>query len=170
MTPRAATFRRLMAADAPRLEAFFAALVADGTPATFHPHPFTPDTAAAICRHADSTPAPCDEYHAGFADGRIVAYGMLRGWVEGYAVPSLGIAVRPDCRGRGVARAFMQHLHGVAADRGATKIRLKVYKTNTSAIGLYESLGYELESFSATELLGHHPLAASLAPTAACTR
>ncbi len=159
-----------MAADAPRLEAFFATLVADGTPATFHPHPFTPEAAAAICRHADSTPPPCDEYHALFEDGRIVAYGMLRGWVEGYAVPSLGIAVGPDDRGRGVARALMRHLHGVAADRGATTIRLKVYRTNAAAVRLYESLGYDLRSFSATELLGHRSLTASLTPTASCSR
>lgn len=158
MISPAATFRRLTAADAPLLEEFFRGLVGSGSDVTFHPHAFDPPTAAWICGHAAGDTTACDEYHAVLEGERIVAYGMLRGWSEGYAIPSLGIAVLPECRGRGLAHRLMHHLHGVATDRGATAIRLKVYRTNTAAIRLYESLGYRLDGFSTTELLGHVPL------------
>jgi ribosomal protein S18 acetylase RimI-like enzyme len=157
----AAILRRLTAADKPLLEDFFCALVASGSVGMFHPHPFDATTAARICGHAASDPTACDEYHAVIEDDRIVAYGMLRGWSEGYAVPSLGIAVLPECRRRGLAQRLMDHLHRVAADRGATAVRLKVYRTNASAIRLYETLGYRLSGFSETELLGHFPLPSS---------
>jgi ribosomal protein S18 acetylase RimI-like enzyme len=154
----AATFRRLTAADTPLLEEFFDAVVASGSDATFHPHAFDAATAARVCKHSRENAETSDEYHAVIEDGRIVAYGLLRGWSEGYSVPSLGIAVLPECRGRGVAHRLMHHLHRVAADRGATAVRLKVYRTNTAAMRLYESLGYRLEGFSDTEVLGQYPL------------
>jgi len=93
--------------------------------------------------------------------GRIIAYGMLRGWSEGYAIPSLGIAVLPECRRRGVARQLMHHLHEVAADRGAASVRLTVYRENRAASLLYESFGYRLTPCSDHELRGH----LSLSPT-----
>lgn len=151
-----ATCRRLTPADASLLEAFFLNLVANGDTDLFHPHPFTAEAAASICGHSTGDPATGDEYHAVLEEGRIVGYGMLRGWAEGYSIPSLGIAVAPDRRGQGVADALMRHLHRVAAARGAPAVRLKVYRTNTRAIRLYRSLGYRLTSYSAAELLGVH--------------
>jgi ribosomal protein S18 acetylase RimI-like enzyme len=69
---------------------------------------------------------------------------MLRGWDEGYEVPSLGIALHPHAQGQGLAHLFMDFLHVAARRRGAKKIRLRVYRDNKSAITLYRSLGYEL--------------------------
>lgn len=161
MIRHAAHFRRLSAADAPLLSVFFRALVASGCDGMFHPHPFDAATAARICRLAADGTTASDEYHAMIEDDRIVAYGMLRGWAEGYAVPSLGIAVLPECRRRGLAQRLMDHLHRIAADRGATAVRLKVYRSNASAIRLYESHGYRLSGLSETELLGHLPLPSS---------
>lgn len=160
----AATLRRLTAADAPLLEVFFHALVASGADAMFHPHAFDAQTAARVCGQGRDDAATGDEYHAIIEHGRIVAYGMLRGWSEGYAVPSLGIAVLPECRRRGLAQQLMDHLHHVAAARGATTVRLKVYRDNAAAIRLYESLGYRLDAFSDAELLGQRPLCGPLSP------
>ena len=70
---------------------------------------------------------------------------MLRGWDEGYAIPSLGIYVAPALRGTGAARLLMQYLHLCAKLSGATQIRLKVYRGNISATKLYQSLGYVFE-------------------------
>ena len=67
---------------------------------------------------------------------------MLRGWDEGYAVPSLGIAVRTSAQGRGLGRLMMAHLHAEAGRRGATVVRLRVHPDNVRARRLYESLGY----------------------------
>lgn len=73
---------------------------------------------------------------------RVLGYGLLRGWDEGYAVPSLGIAVHPSVRGAGFASALMVFLHAQARYRGASKVRLRVHAENQRAISLYIRLGY----------------------------
>ena len=103
----------------------------------FHPHPFTHEEADRIARYPGR-----DLYAVLEADGRFVAYGMLRGWDEGYAVPSLGIAVRPDAQGRGYGRRMMAWLAAEARSRGADRVRLRVHPENTPARRLYESTGY----------------------------
>jgi len=84
----------------------------------------------------------------------VVGYGMLRGWDEGYAIPSLGIALDPSIRGRGYSRLLMNFLHETAKTRGATRVRLKVDSQNRPGIELYRSLGYIFEPQSSAELIG----------------
>jgi ribosomal protein S18 acetylase RimI-like enzyme len=79
---------------------------------------------------------------------------MLRGWDEGYEVPSLGIAVLASARGTGLGRTFMQFLHSAARLQGAPRVRLKVYPENAAAWRLYESLGYCFEPGADHQLLG----------------
>jgi ribosomal protein S18 acetylase RimI-like enzyme len=128
-------FRRASEADA--LMEFFTQLTRAGDDRFFHPHPFTPEQAQTIARYAGR-----DLYLVACDAGKVVAYGLLRGWEEGYEVPSLGIAVHPAERGSGVARAFMSYLHAAARRQGATRVRLKVYPDNAAAKRLYESIGY----------------------------
>lgn len=73
---------------------------------------------------------------------RVVGYGILRGWDEGYARPSLGIGLLPAAQGRGIGRALMHFLHAAAAERGARQVRLRVAKDNKAARALYANLGY----------------------------
>jgi ribosomal protein S18 acetylase RimI-like enzyme len=103
----------------------------------FRPHPFSRDEARRIANEAGR-----DVYAILVEDGRAVAYGMLRGWDEGYAFPSLGIAVRTSAQGRGLGRLMMEHLHAEAGSRGATVVRLRVHPDNARARLLYESMGY----------------------------
>jgi len=141
-------FRRLGSELLPGLRTFFRALRADPASAHFHPHPFTDGEAERVC-----TSAGKDLYLAAAVNGEVRAYGMLRGWDEGYAIPSLGIAVHPSARGTGLGAAFMQYLHAAAAARGAKTIRLKVYADNMRAKALYERLGYVAAGESAGQLL-----------------
>jgi ribosomal protein S18 acetylase RimI-like enzyme len=120
------------------LAELFAAFVAAGDDRTFHPHPFTPEAAAERARYRGK-----DVYAVAVAAGRALGYGMLRGWDEGYEIPSLGIAIHPAARALGLGRALMLYLHAEARRRGAPRIRLKVYPDNESAIALYRSLGYD---------------------------
>jgi ribosomal protein S18 acetylase RimI-like enzyme len=103
----------------------------------FRPHPFTRAQAGRIA--AQSTR---DIYALLLEDGRPVAYGMLRGWSEGYEIPSLGIAVRTSAQGHGLGQTMMRHLHAEANRVGATVVRLRVHPRNVRARRLYESLGY----------------------------
>lgn len=132
------------------LRRFFAELA--GHPeivAVFHPHPFTDDAAAGICGNTGQ-----DLYAAMLHDGVMVAYGMLRGWDAGYAIPSLGMAVHPACQSRGLGRAMMGFLHVAARLRGAPAIRLKVYPGNESALRLYRACGYVFEGTEAGQHVG----------------
>jgi glycosyltransferase involved in cell wall biosynthesis/ribosomal protein S18 acetylase RimI-like enzyme len=131
--PRAGTGRIVQPADATQLADLFTSI----DPAHFHPHPFTREEADRVAHYQGR-----DVYAALDVDGRFVAYGILRGWDEGFAVPSLGIGVRAECRRRGYGRQMMAWLAVEAERRGADRIRLRVHPDNASARRLYESLGY----------------------------
>ena len=112
------------------------------------PHPFTVDEAWGTANHAGH-----DVNALLVEDGRPIAYGMLRGWDEGYGVPSLGIAIRTGAQGRGLGRVMMEHLHAEAGRRGATAVRLRVHTDNVRARRLYESMGYAYEGEERGELV-----------------
>lgn len=131
--------RRLQPDLLPAVRSYFAAVLAAGDDATFHPHPFTADEAEHRCRYAGA-----DVYAALLLSGEMIGYGMLRGWDEGYKIPSLGVAIDSRHRGRGLANLMMEYLHAAARLRGASKVRLTVYPGNTAAVRLYERLGYTL--------------------------
>lgn len=132
--------RPLEACDAAALTAFFEALAADAEALHFfHPHPFDAASARSICAGAGHRK---DEYFAAFEGGRVTGYGMLRGWDEGYVVPSFGGCVGAGSRGQGLGRALLRHAVERAAARGAPQVMLKVYPENTVARALYESEGF----------------------------
>jgi ribosomal-protein-alanine N-acetyltransferase len=128
---------------------FFSALRIAGDEKWFHPHPLN-------AAEADRRTNYCgmDLYYVLVNGRQIFAYGMLRGWDEGYEIPSLGIAVHPSERGGGIGLMMMQFLHVAARQRGAKSIRIKVYKNNPKAIQLYESLGYKFHTNEGDQLVG----------------
>jgi ribosomal protein S18 acetylase RimI-like enzyme len=140
---------------APGVTAFFDEIHAAGDDRKFHPHPFTAAEAERLCGYAGK-----DIYAVMRVGGRVVGYGMLRGWDAGYAIPSLGVAVSPAFRGRNLGRLMMLYLHAAAAIRGAEKVRLKVYRDNAPAKRLYESLGYTFDAAEGEQVVGHIRLAA----------
>jgi len=116
---------------------FLRSLEEAGEERFFSPHPFTERHVAALARRTGK-----DLHYVLTVGGTVVGYGLLRGWDEGYEVPSLGIAVHPSARGRGLGRALMIFLHAAAAMKGASRVRLRVSPDNLTAIALYSSLGY----------------------------
>jgi ribosomal-protein-alanine N-acetyltransferase len=112
-------------------------VAADPAGAFFTPHPFTRECLVALA----AAPGR-DLYYVLMAEGAALAYGLLRGWNEGYAVPSLGLAVAPSARGRGLGRLMMEFLHSAARQRGATRVRLRVRPDNATALALYRRCGY----------------------------
>lgn len=128
---------------------FFKCLKSSGDEQYFHPHPLTKEEA-----HKRVSYSGKDLYYVLMGDDKVLGYGMLRGWDEGYEIPSLGIAIRPSARGLGLGKLLMQFLHVAAHCKGAKRIRLKVYPDNTIAVKLYESLGYIFQNKEAEQLLG----------------
>jgi RimJ/RimL family protein N-acetyltransferase len=114
----------------------------------FRPHPFTAHQAQQIASRQGK-----DVYALLLMGGQAVAYGMLRGWDEGFATPSLGIAVRTSEQRKGYGRALMAWLHDEARRRGASRIRLRVHPENVHARRLYERLGYRYQGVERGELL-----------------
>ncbi len=66
---------------------------------------------------------------------------MLRGWDEGYSIPSFGVAVGAAYRGRGIARSLLRYAMERARERGASAIMVKVHMDNLGARPMYESKG-----------------------------
>lgn len=122
---------------------FCQALEASGDSRMFHPHGFDDQALDQLVKYAGA-----DLYYVMVAGSAVIGYGLLRGWDAGYAIPSLGIAVHPSWRRRGLGMAMMHFLHAAAAWRGAARVRLRVNRDNFAAKALYENLGY---SFEATE-------------------
>ncbi len=123
------------------LQRFFAALEAASDGGFFSPHPADADAIGRIAAHDGQ-----DVYCLAMEQGEVLGYGLLRGWDEGYAVPSLGLAVHPCARGMGLGRLLMEFLHVQVVRKGADKVRLRVRIDNSKAIQLYKGLGYIFET------------------------
>ena len=148
--------RPVTAADAAALGRFFEALAADAEAATFfHPHPLTADEAASLCRKAASIR---DGYFVAEYAGRIVGYSMLRGWDEGYEVPSWGGAVHPQLRDAGIGKQLLVHAVAESRARGAKTMRLTVYKTNGRGVHVYRKIGFEFAEKDEKFLVGILPI------------
>jgi len=119
----------------------------------FYPHPLTQDQAHIISTHSGQ-----DLYAFAMHIGKIIGYSLLRGWDEGYEIPSLGISVHPHFRGFGVGLALMHYLHAVASLRGCHRVRLRVRKTNHTAKQLYEKMGYTFTEGNDGYLVGFFEL------------
>ncbi|MFF0230604.1 GNAT family N-acetyltransferase [Micromonospora sp. NPDC005254] len=65
------------------------------------------------------------------------APGPTRAWIQ-------NIEVHPTHRGRGHARRMIQLIEAELAGLGVPELGLNVFGTNTVAIGLYRSLGFEV--------------------------
>ncbi len=132
-----------------KLASFFLSLQRNSDENYFHPHPLTTSEAENITMYTGN-----DLYFVQHIDAKICGYGILRGWDEGFLVPSLGIAIHPKYRGKGLGLKFMEFLHEQAKNKGAHKVRLTVTKSNVSAIKMYQKIGYVLNSHDENTLVG----------------
>ncbi len=138
---------------AEKLAQFFNALVVNKDDLYFHPHPLNGEMAKKIATHEGD-----DLYFLQIKDNEIAGYAMLRGWDEGYSIPSLGIVIHPNFRNQGLSIEFMEFLHNQARAKGATKVRLKVYSNNAWARHLYENSGYSFTNEENGQIIGYYEL------------
>lgn len=124
-----------------RLGSFLRALEKNGEDSFFRPHLATRTTIRKLAARTGK-----DVYCLLVESERVLGYGLLRGWDEGYEIPSLGIAIHPSARKGGLGSLLMHFLHASAFRRGAKKVRLRVRKKNSKAIKLYTDLGYVLKT------------------------
>jgi ribosomal protein S18 acetylase RimI-like enzyme len=79
----------------------------------------------------------------GELDGKVVAscivgYEGHRGWIN-------YLAVRPDCRRRGLGRQIMEDAEKLLRGAGCPKINLQIRATNTEVIEFYKSIGFQVD-------------------------
>lgn len=72
--------------------------------------------------------------------------GTVLGYVGSQTVldetDMMNIAVRPECRRRGIAAALIGELVNQLREHGSHVLRLEVRESNVPAIALYESMGF----------------------------
>jgi ribosomal protein S18 acetylase RimI-like enzyme len=152
--------QRVSAADAERLGDFFEVLRADKeTRRFFHAHPLTKAFAADLCARQTSC---LDRYYVTDYQGRIAGYSMLRGWDEGYEIPSFGGCTDPELRGAGLGHILMAHAIAESRIAGARKLRLTVYKQNGRALYIYRKFGFSFSDKNEHECVGLLDLGAAV--------
>jgi ribosomal protein S18 acetylase RimI-like enzyme len=103
----------------------------------FDPFPLTAQTAQRIANRRG-----VDRYFGAERGQDLLGMTMLRGWDEGFAVPSFGILIDREQRGRGLGAAMTETTIEEARRLGASAVRLSVYTANETALGLYQRLGF----------------------------
>ena len=97
---------------------------------------------AAARRPREPADAPVDRRDGGAGRGAGVGWIELRQRAPGVSAWVYDVKVDAARRGQGLGRGLMEALHEAARDLGATSISLNVFGHNTTAIHLYDSLGY----------------------------
>jgi ribosomal protein S18 acetylase RimI-like enzyme len=86
------------------------------------------------------TATPVARFRVGRDDGRVAAYGVTgRAGSQGYLQR---VAVDPDARGRGWGRTVVADALRWLWEEGATAAHVNTQLGNTTALALYESLGF----------------------------
>jgi ribosomal-protein-alanine N-acetyltransferase len=78
----------------------------------------------------------------GRAEGRIVGYICL--WEVADELHVTNVAVHPDVRRRGIARALLESVFARARAANSRMVLLEVRPSNTEALALYESFGFRV--------------------------
>jgi ribosomal protein S18 acetylase RimI-like enzyme len=129
--------REIVPADEACLGRFFSENNVPAVVRQFHPFALTCEKARAITCNPGR-----DLYYGAFYGNRMVGFTMLRGWDEGYSVPSFGILVDLKFHGRGLGEKLTAFTIGEARRLGCPRVRLTVYASNASALQFYMTQGF----------------------------
>jgi GNAT superfamily N-acetyltransferase len=134
----ALTVTRAGPPDGEPLERFFARNRDSPSSEAFDPFELTAERARSIA----SARSKDLFYLARLAGDAVVALSMLRGFDEGFAIPSFGLLVDHEHQDRGIGRQLTVWTLEAARAQGCAAVRLSVYASNDRAIALYHSLGF----------------------------
>jgi len=125
-------FRRVTAGDGELFGRFLEACAADpGTKQFFFAHPLTLEFARYLC---ETLVTRKDRYHVMVVGSRVAAYSLLRGWDEGYTIPSLGLCVHPQLQGLKLGTLMMAYCLGDAKAAGVSHVRWTVDPKNLACV------------------------------------
>jgi len=108
----------------------------------FTPFSFEEDSIKKIIDNAVS-----DKYFGIFINDELVGFYMLRGFDEGFEVPSYGVWISDKLSGLGLSKLTLQHAITFCKINSIRKIMLKVHPENIIAKSIYEAFGFKQEGF-----------------------
>lgn len=80
---------------------------------------------------------------------RLIGFFMLRGWDEGFDVPSYGVLIEEQFSNYGFASLSLNIAKAVARLRGAPSLMLKVHPDNFAAKELFEKASFKVTGVDA---------------------
>jgi len=137
----AVTVRPLAPDDAEALGDFYESVPPEDN-RFYCPHPLTRPWARKIADDADDPFFICLVMEDGH--GRIVGYAWTRRTDETSDRSNFGICIRRGFQGAGAGQALMTRLLEIARHSGPPVIGLTVQVANTSALALYEKMGFRI--------------------------
>lgn len=108
----------------------------------FVPFPFQEDSIKKIINKAVN-----DKYFGIFINDDLAGFYMLRGFDQGYEVPSYGVWISDKFSGLGLSKLTLQHAITFCKINTINKIMLKVHPENIIAKSIYEAFGFKQEGF-----------------------
>ncbi len=88
-----------------------------------------------------------DKYFGIFINDTLAGFYMLRGFDEGYEVPSYGVWISDKFSRLGLSKLTLQHAITYCKVNNLKKIMLKVHPENIIAKNIYEIFGFKQEGF-----------------------
>jgi GNAT superfamily N-acetyltransferase len=134
---RSVVLRALTAADEAALCAFFKRNSDPATVRYFHPFALVPEVAQRLAHHQGH-----DRYYVAGRSATLIGLSMLRGWDDGYVIPSFGILVDHEWRSKGLGASLLAYTLDEARSLGARHVRLSVYASHATALQLYLRQGF----------------------------
>lgn len=83
-----------------------------------------------------------DQYFGLYVDNSLAGFYMLRGFDQGYDIPSYGVWIGPNFSGLGLATLTLHHAFAWCRANGIAKLMLKVHPGNVVAKSLYEAVEF----------------------------
>jgi ribosomal-protein-alanine N-acetyltransferase len=105
----------------------------------FHPFDLTEQTAAFLLE-----PSKKDLVFGAFHEDHLIGMSLLRGYDEGFQIPSFGLLIDQAYWKQGIGKKLTQWTIDWADSTNTPSVRLTVEQENKSAIKIYRSLGFEI--------------------------
>ncbi len=128
--------RSLTIENAAELSAMLLALPRDYA-RFFSPFEFSLDTVANVLSNQGD-----DVFIGLYWEDRIIGFFLLRGWNDGYEVPTFGIIIDKKYRGYELEMLSLDTAKIICRLRGAERLMLKMHPDNISAKGVMRKIGF----------------------------
>jgi len=84
-----------------------------------------------------------DKFFGLYVENELIGFYMLRGFDEGYSVPSYGVWISEKYSNKGLSTFTLQHAISICKLNAIKKLMLKVHPDNIAAKHIYEKYGFK---------------------------